>query len=136
MLYNVLLVSATQQESVICIYGASLVAQTVKSLPVMQETRARPLGWKDPLEEDMATHSSTLPGKSHGQWSLVGYSPRGHKESDRSEQLTLSLFIRGTARSLISQEKHLMVTSSETASSDGQSHPQGCGRTDEPLRPQ
>ena len=136
MLYNVLLVSATQQESVICIHGASLVAQTVKSLPVMQETRARPLGWKDPLEEDMATHSSTLPGKSHGQWSLVGYSPRGHKESDRSEQLTLSLFIRGTARSLISQEKHLMVTSSETASSDGQSHPQGCGRTDEPLRPQ
>ena len=108
----------------------------MKSLPVMQETRARPLGWEDPLEEDMATHSSTLPGKSHGQWSLVGYSPRGHKESDRSEQLTLSLFIRGTAGSLISQEKHLMVTSSETASSDGQSHPQGCGRTDEPLRPQ
>ena len=33
-----------------------------------------------------------LPGESHGQRSLVGYSPRGHKESDTTEQLTLSLF--------------------------------------------
>ena len=32
-----------------------------------------------------------LPGKSHGQRSLVGYSPGGHKESDMTEQLTLSL---------------------------------------------
>ena len=39
---------------------ASLVAQTVKNLPAMQETRARSLGWKDPLEEGMATHSSIL----------------------------------------------------------------------------
>ena len=38
----------------------SLVAQTVKSLPVTQETRAQPPGWEDPLEEDMATHSSIL----------------------------------------------------------------------------
>jgi len=33
----------------------------------------------------MATHSSTLAGKFHGQRSLVGYSPWGHKESDRTE---------------------------------------------------
>ena len=33
----------------------------------------------------MATHSSFLPGKVHGQRSLVGYSPRGHKESDMTE---------------------------------------------------
>ena len=33
-----------------------------------------------------------LPGEFHGQRSLVGYSPWGHKESDRTEQLTLSLF--------------------------------------------
>ena len=33
----------------------------------------------------MATHSSTLAGKSHGQSSLVGYSPWGHKELDTTE---------------------------------------------------
>ena len=37
---------------------ASLVAQTVKSLPTMQETWVRPLGQEDPLEKEMATHSS------------------------------------------------------------------------------
>ena len=36
------------------------MAQTVKNLPVMQETRVRSLGWEDPLEEGMATHSSIL----------------------------------------------------------------------------
>ena len=39
---------------------ASLVAQTVKNLPAMQETWVRSLGWEDPLEEGMATHSSIL----------------------------------------------------------------------------
>ena len=39
---------------------ASLVAQTVKSLPTMRETWAQSLGWEDPLEEGMATHSSIL----------------------------------------------------------------------------
>ena len=93
-------------------------------------------GGKIPWRRTWQPTPVSLPGKSHGQWSLVGYRPRGHKESDRSEQLTLSLFIRGTAGSLISQEKHSTVTSSETASLDGQSHPQGCGHMDEPLRPQ
>ena len=36
---------------------ASLVAQTVKSLPAMQETWVRSLSWEDPLEEGMATHT-------------------------------------------------------------------------------
>ena len=40
--------------------SASLVSQTVKNLPAMQETWVRSLGWKDPLEEGMATHSSIL----------------------------------------------------------------------------
>ena len=40
--------------------GASLVAQMVKSLPSMQETQVQSLGWKDSLEEGMATHSSIL----------------------------------------------------------------------------
>ena len=41
---------------------------------------------EDPLEKEMATHSSTI-GKSHGWRSLVGYSPRGLKESDTTEWL-------------------------------------------------
>ena len=39
---------------------ASLVAQGVKRLPTMQETRVRSLGWEDPLGKEMATHSSTI----------------------------------------------------------------------------
>ena len=39
---------------------ASLVAQMVKGLPAMQETQVQSLGWEDPLEEGMATHSSTV----------------------------------------------------------------------------
>ena len=39
---------------------ASLVAQTVNNLPTMRETWVRSLGWEDPLEEGMATHSSIL----------------------------------------------------------------------------
>ena len=42
---------------------SSLVAQTVKSLPAMQETRVQSLGGEDPLEKEMATHSSILPWK-------------------------------------------------------------------------
>ena len=36
------------------------MAQTVKNLPAMQETWVRNLGWEDPLEKEMATHSSIL----------------------------------------------------------------------------
>ena len=57
---------------------ASLVAQTVKRLPTMREARVRSLGWEDPLEKEMATHSSIL------AW---GSSPWGCKESDMTEQL-------------------------------------------------
>jgi len=39
------------------------VAQTAKRLPAMWETRVRSLGWEDPLEKEMATHSSTLAWK-------------------------------------------------------------------------
>ena len=42
---------------------ASQVAQMVKNLPAMQETQAPSLGWEDPLEKEMATHSSTLAWK-------------------------------------------------------------------------
>ena len=40
--------------------GASLVAEMVKNLPAMLETWVPSLGWEDPLEEGMATHSSIL----------------------------------------------------------------------------
>ena len=42
---------------------ASLVAQTVKRLPTMRETRVQFLGWDDPLEKEMTIHSSTLAWK-------------------------------------------------------------------------
>ena len=56
----------------------------------MQETQVQPLGQEDPLEKEVAIHSRFsifLPGKSHGQGSLVGYSPWGRKESDTTERL-------------------------------------------------
>ena len=62
----------------------------VKNSPAMQETRVWSLGWEDPLEKEMTFHSSILPGKSHGQRSLTGYSPWGHKESDTTWRLNNS----------------------------------------------
>ena len=59
---------------------ASLVAQMVKNLPAMQGTWVQSLGQEDPLEEEMATHSSILAWKFHGQKSLAGYSSWDHKE--------------------------------------------------------
>ena len=57
----------------------------VKCLSTEGEARVQSLGREDPLEKEMAIHSSILPGKSHGQRSLEGYSPWGHKESDMTE---------------------------------------------------
>ena len=45
------------------LFGASLVAQRVKHLPAMWEAWVQFLGWEDPLEKAMATHTSTLAGK-------------------------------------------------------------------------
>ena len=43
--------------------GASLMAQIIKSLPAMQKTQVQSLGWEDPLEKEMAIHSSILAWK-------------------------------------------------------------------------
>ena len=51
----------------------------------MQETRVQSLGREDPLEEEMATLSVFLPGKSLGQKHLVGHSPPGHKKLAMNE---------------------------------------------------
>ena len=48
------------------------------------------LGWVDPLEESMATHSSILAWRIPWTEELAGYSPQGHKESVTTGQLTLS----------------------------------------------
>ena len=49
--------------SIVLTFCASLVAQTAKRLPTMRETWVRSLGWEDPVEKEMATHSSTLAWK-------------------------------------------------------------------------
>ena len=56
-----------------------------------QETPVQSLGQEDPLQEEMATHSSILPGKFHGQTSLVCCSQWGHKESDMTEYTLMLL---------------------------------------------
>ena len=66
---------------------ASLVVQTVKRLPAMQETPVQFLGLEDPLEKEMAIHSSTLAWKIPWMEEPEGYSPWGHKESDMTERL-------------------------------------------------
>ena len=57
-----------------------------KASPAMQETQIQSLGREDALEKEMATHSSMLAGRI--PWSLVGYNPWDHKESNMTEQLT------------------------------------------------
>ena len=66
------------------------MAQMIKRLPTMWVTRVQSLSREDPLEKEMATHSSILAWKipwTEGQRSLVGYSPWGRKELDMTEQL-------------------------------------------------
>ena len=69
---------------------ASLAAQMVKNLPAMQETRVQSLGQDDPLEKGMATHSSILAWRIPCTKETGGYSPWGGKESDTTEQLSLT----------------------------------------------
>ena len=61
------------------------------SLPTMQETQVQSLGQEDPLEKEMATHSSILAWKIPWKRSLVGYTPWGCKELDTTERLTHKL---------------------------------------------
>ena len=66
---------------------ASLVAQTVKNPPVMWETWVQSLGWNDPLEEGIATHSSILAWRilmDRGAWQATVH---GTAESDMTGQL-------------------------------------------------
>ena len=73
-------VEATSEKS-------SLVAQMVENPPAMQQTQVRSLGWKDPLEKGIATHSSVLALEIPWTEEPVGYSPCSHKESETTEHL-------------------------------------------------
>ena len=71
------------------IYWASLVAQTVKNPSAMQETWIQYLGWEDPLEEGMETHSSILAWRipmDRRAWRAIVYGVT--QESDMTEQLS------------------------------------------------
>ena len=67
------------------VFLASLVAQMVKNPPAIRETWVPSLVWEDLLEKEMATHSSILAWKIHGQRSLVNYSPWGPEELATTE---------------------------------------------------
>ena len=68
--------------------GISLVAQMVKTPPAM-ETQVRFLGQEDsPGEGEQQLTPGFLPGEFHGQKSLVGYNPWGHKQSDTTNTFT------------------------------------------------
>ena len=60
---------------------ASLVAQMVKRLPAMWETRVQSLGWEDLLEKEMATHSSIL------AWRIPGTEEPGGLQSMGSQRV-------------------------------------------------
>ena len=62
------------------------MAQLVKNPPAIRKTWVQSLGWEDPLGKGMATHSSILAWRI--PWTVY---PWGHKESDTTEQISLSL---------------------------------------------
>ena len=66
------------------IIGASLMAQTVKNLPIMQGTQVQSLGREDPLEKGMATHSSIL------AWRIPWTEGPDGLQSVRSQRLGLN----------------------------------------------
>ena len=68
-----------------------MVAQTVKHLSAMWETWVQSLGKKDPLEKEMATHSSILPGESHGQRNLAGFHRAAQSETRLKRLSTITL---------------------------------------------
>ena len=64
-----------------CTFVNSLVAQTVKRLSTMRETRVRSLGWEDPLEKEMTTDSRTI------AWKIPGTEEPGRLQSMGSQRV-------------------------------------------------
>ena len=69
-----------------------MVAQIMKNLPAMQETGFDSGVWMIPCRRAWQPAPVFLPGESHGQRSLAGYGPRGRRELDTTEGLTLSFY--------------------------------------------
>ena len=65
------------------------MAQRIKHLPAMQETRVRSLGWEDPLKKEMATHSSILAWRIPWTEEPGGLQSIGSQELDTTEQLSV-----------------------------------------------
>ena len=76
----------------------SLVAQTVKRLPTIQESRVQFLGREDPLEREMATHSSTLPGKSQDLGRLQFMGPQRVDTTERLRSASFHFIFSITTR--------------------------------------
>ena len=72
------------------VYGASLVAPMVKNLPECRRCRFNPWVGKIPWRREWLPIPVFLPGESHGQRNLVGYSPWGRKDLDVTEQWTFN----------------------------------------------
>ena len=70
------------------------MAQMVKNLPAVQETRVWSLGWEDPLEKEMATHSSILAWRILWTEEPGGLQSMESQSQDTTEQLTLSLVVQ------------------------------------------
>ena len=64
------------------------MAQLVKNPPAMWETWVRFRGWEDPLEKRKATHTSVL------AWIIQAIQSMGRKESDTTEQVALSVYVK------------------------------------------
>ena len=80
------------------------MVQKVKNPPAVWETWVQSLGWEDPLEEGMATHSGvSCLENPHGLRSLAGYSPWGRKELDTTE------WLRDTTERLSAAQGSLLV---------------------------
>ena len=87
----------------------SLVAQMMKCLPTVRETRVPSLSWEDPLEKEMATHSSTLAWKipwmeEHGRLQSVGSQRVGH---DWATSLNYEImYVRPRIRAFVPRRKN------------------------------
>ena len=82
----------------------SLVAQMVKNPPAMRETWVRSLGWEDPWRRERLPTPIFWPGEFHGL-----NSPWGGKESDTTEQLSLSLILPWEVGEEVGKGKGLRV---------------------------
>ena len=75
------------------------MVQRLKPLPAMWETWVRSLGQEEPLEKEMATHSSILAWRTPWTEELGGLQSMGRKESDTTERLHLHLLTKNNGKS-------------------------------------